>query len=99
MYVVISHFEVANDKADLVREAFRNRPHLVEKAAGFVRMDVVSPLDNPAAFDLITCWQSKDSFETWHRSHAYRDAHQGIPGGLKLVAGSTSIRAYEHITS
>ena len=99
LHVVISHFEIANGMVDEVKNAFRNRPHRVEQAPGFVRMDVLSSVDNPAQFQLITYWQNQASFESWHQSHAYKDSHQGMPKGLKLVNTSTSIRAFEHITS
>ena len=99
LYVVISHFEIANGMSDEVKDAFRNRPHRVEQASGFVRMDVLSPVDNPAQFQLITYWQNQASYENWHHSHAYKDSHQGMPQGLKLVNTSTSIRVFEHVTS
>ena len=95
MFVVISRFTIANDKVDAVREAFKNRPHQVEQAAGFVRMEVMSPTDQPAEIWLKTYWQDEASFSQWHRSHAYHEAHQGIPKGLKLLPGSTEIRHFE----
>jgi len=53
-FTAISKFEVRNNMEDEVREAFRNRPELVENADGFVGLNVISPKDNPAEFWLIT---------------------------------------------
>lgn len=97
MILAHSRFIVANDKADEVQMAFRNRPHHVDKADGFVRMEVVCPLEQPNEFWLLTYWQTVEHFESWHRSHAYKDSHAGIPKGLKLVPGSTEIRLLEVI--
>jgi heme-degrading monooxygenase HmoA len=47
-------FVIANDMAKEVQEAFQNRPCLVEKAAGFVRMEVCSPRENPREFWLMS---------------------------------------------
>lgn len=99
MHIVISQFEVENDLEHEVKQAFRQRPHLVENAPGFIRLDVISPHDNPAEIMLITYWQQQTDYETWHKSHHYKDAHQGIPAGLKLKRGATRIRAYEHVSS
>lgn len=84
---------------DAVKRAFQNRPHLVEDAPGFVRMEVISPSDRPAEIWLLTFWQDRASYESWHRSHGYKDSHCGIPAGLKLVPGETSLAVFEHVSS
>ncbi|CCQ74735.1 antibiotic biosynthesis monooxygenase [Magnetospira sp. QH-2] len=99
MHIVISRFEVANGLEAEVKKAFRERPHMVDGAPGFIRIDVVSPLDNPAEIQLITFWEDEASYETWYHSHAYSDSHAGIPKGLKLNPKKTKIRAYEHVVS
>ena len=98
-YVVISKFRVANGKSDEVAEAFRARPHLVDDAPGFVRMEVLSPADDTNEFWLVTHWTDEASFRTWHRSHEYRESHSGIPKGLKLDPTATEVRAFLHIAS
>ena len=98
-FVAMSRFKVANgsDMTDRVKNAFRL--HLVDDAQGFLRMDVISPLDDPDEIWLITYWCDEESFTTWHHSHHYRDSHKAIPKGLKLVRGSFKLRFFEHITS
>jgi heme-degrading monooxygenase HmoA len=99
MFVALSKFIIANDKTDAVKTAFQNRPHLVEQATGFLRMDVLSPVDNPNEIWLITYWQDENSYQLWHRSHAYKESHQSIPQGLKLVPKTNEIRFFEYISS
>jgi heme oxygenase (mycobilin-producing) len=98
-FVSLSKFVVGDDKIDEVKEAFRQRPHLVDDQPGFVRMEVISPIDRPEEIWLITYWTGADSFRRWHRSHLYQDSHRGIPKGLKLVSGQTEMREFEHICS
>lgn len=95
MFVAMSRFLVANDMSEPVRDAFRNRPHKVDQAEGFLRMEVISPLDAPEQFWLITHWRDRESFEHWHRSHAFHDAHQGIPSGLKVDPDFTALQYFE----
>lgn len=98
MFVAMSKFAIANGMTAEVKQAFRDRPHLVDDAAGFVRMDVISPMDLPEEIWLITYWTDEASYKTWHRGHTYHASHQGIPKGLKLVPKSTEIRFFEHVS-
>lgn len=98
MHLALSRFTIANDMTEPMRQAFMQRPHHVDHAPGFIRMEVASPVDQPREFWLLTYWESMEHFETWHRSHAFHDSHQGIPKGLKLVPKSTEIRIFEIIT-
>lgn len=98
-FVALSKFVVANGKTGEVKRAFAERPHLVDSARGYVRMDVISPLDRPEEIWLITYWRDEESFRVWHRSHEYHESHRGIPKGLKLVPGSAEVRHFEYVSS
>jgi heme oxygenase (mycobilin-producing) len=99
MFIAVSQFTIANDKTDEVKQAFRDRPHLVEQVEGFVRMEVFSPRETPAEIWLVTYWDSEDSFNVWHHSHLYRESHKGIPKGLKLVPQSARLRFFDSVCS
>lgn len=95
MFLAISRFAVANAMEDDVREAFRQRPHHVDSAQGFIRMEVANPTGNNQEFWLLTWWQEEKDFQTWHRSHAYRDSHAGMPKGLKLNPQRTKMMYFQ----
>ena len=99
MFVALSKFTVANGMAPQIKEAFLNRPHLVDTAPGFLRIDVISPVDNPDEIWLLTYWTDESSYKVWHRSHAYHDSHKGIPKGLRLVPKSAQVSFFEHVAS
>ena len=99
MFTALSKFTVANDMAEQVRAAFVSRPHMVEGAPGFVRLDVISPVGEPREFWLLTYWEDEQSFRAWHHSHLYRDSHRGIPKGLKLIPRSASLSFFDHVAS
>jgi heme-degrading monooxygenase HmoA len=98
-FVALSKFVVANDMTGSVKAAFRQRPHLVDGAAGYLRMEVLSPRERPEEIWLVTFWTDEASFRAWHHSHLYRESHLGIPKGLKLVRGETEVRTFEHVAS
>jgi len=97
MIAVISKFEIKNGMEEAVKNAFKNRPGLVEHAKGFIKLDVISPLSNPAEILLITYWESNEDFEHWHRYHK-KESHKSIPKGLKLTPKSWELRKYEYIS-
>ena len=97
-FLALSKFKVGNGLDGEVRDAFLARPHLVDQAEGFIRMDVVSPTDDNAEFWLLTYWKDEESFRRWHHSHLYRESHAGIPAGLKLVPQATELRTFRCIT-
>jgi diguanylate cyclase (GGDEF)-like protein len=87
----ISRFRVRNGLQEEVRQAFLHRPHLVEKAAGFCGLDVLTDAADPSVFVLLTRWTDQESFRAWHRSDAHHQSHALIPRGLKLDASFTSL--------
>lgn len=98
-YVSISRFRVRNGMESEVADAFRARPHRVDEAPGFIRMDVLSPAEDAAEFWLVTYWTDEESFRAWHRSHEFRDSHSYIPKGLKLDAAATQLRGFNYVAS
>lgn len=93
--LVISTFKVANGMASSVRQAFLDRPHLVDHAPGFLGMEVlVGGLDS-SEFGLLTRWTDVASFQSWHSGPLHKLAHRGIPKGLKLDPSHTSVRTFD----
>jgi heme-degrading monooxygenase HmoA len=84
MILAASRFRVTNGLEAVVRNAFLDRPHLVDQVAGFLGMEVLTDSADTAVFYLMTRWTDAASFRTWHASDAHRLSHQGIPRGLKL---------------
>jgi heme-degrading monooxygenase HmoA len=93
--VALSRFTIANGMAEEVRTSFRQRPHLVDRAPGFLGMEVMSPVGDTAEIWLVTRWENEQSYQSWHRGHEYHESHKGIPKGLKLVPKSNEIRLFE----
>ena len=98
-FVAISRFTVANGMAAEVKHALADRPHLVDTAAGFLGMDVISPVDNPDEVWLLTRWADEASYHAWHAGPGRRASQRSIPRGLKLAPGCTSVRFFRHVCS
>lgn len=97
-FVAMSRFAVANGMVEDVKAAFRDRPQLVEQAEGFLKLDVLSPVDAPEEIWLITYWTDRESFLAWHHGPAHKNSHRFIPKGLKLDPTRTRLAYFEHVT-
>lgn len=99
MIAAISRFRVANGLEQSVRDAFLNRPHLVDTAPGFLGMETFTMASDQAAFYLVTRWTDAASFHAWHRSEAHHQSHKGIPRGIKLDKSFTEVVVLERISA
>ncbi len=99
MLLAISRFKVANGMEEDVKQAFFNRPHLVDTAAGYLGMETFTLRDEPKVFYLVTRWTDHETFKTWHASPAHLASHQGIPKGLKLDPAFTQVTLMERLAS
>lgn len=91
MVTVMSRFRVRNGLEAEVRNAFLNRPRLVEKVPGFCGIDVMTDAADPSVFLLLTRWTDEETFRAWHKSDGHHHSHEMMPRGLKLDASFTSL--------
>lgn len=97
MILAISRFKVVNGLEQEVKEAFFNRPHLVDKAPGFLGMETFTEALDPTIFYLLTRWTDSASFARWHSGPAHRISHNGIPKGLKLDPSFTEVLVLDRL--
>jgi heme oxygenase (mycobilin-producing) len=91
-FIALSRMTIANDMVDQVKDVFVSRRHLVDAAAEFIRMSVISPCDDRREIWLFTYWRDEESC-----SHLYHASHQGIPKGLKLVPRTAQLRFFDSV--
>jgi heme-degrading monooxygenase HmoA len=96
--LVISTFKVANGMEAAVRQAFLDRPRMVDDAPGFIGMEVFVDHRDASLFHLLTRWSDEASFQSWHSGPLHNLSHQGIPKGLKLDPSHTIIRTWDRVS-
>jgi heme-degrading monooxygenase HmoA len=97
MIIAISRFRVINHREQDVRQAFLNRPRLVDDQAGFLGIEIFQDHTDCAIFNLVTRWTDHSSFRKWHSSPAHQRSHELMPKGLKLDSAFTEIRILERL--
>jgi heme-degrading monooxygenase HmoA len=93
----MSRFRVLHHREQDVRQAFLNRPGLVDGQAGFLGLEVFQDHTDCAVFYLVTRWSDVPAFQSWHSSHAHKASHEMMPKGLKLDSAFTELRILDRV--
>ena len=75
MITVANRIYVHPDHAEAFEERFRNRAHLVDGMPGFISNQVLRPTTEGDPYVVFTVWESKEVFEGWVSSDAFRKGH------------------------
>jgi len=97
MIIAMSRFRVLHSREQDIRQAFLDRPRLVEDHAGFLGLEVFQDEKDSALFYLLTRWNDAASFRAWHSSQAHKHSHELMPKGLKLDSAFTELRILERV--
>jgi heme-degrading monooxygenase HmoA len=75
MFIVMNRIAVNPAYAAAFEERFRNRAAEVDKMPGFIRNLVLRPVAPDDPYVVMTMWQSREAFEAWTQSDAFRKGH------------------------
>jgi heme-degrading monooxygenase HmoA len=86
VYIAMNRFKVARDRAQAFEAAWIGRDSRLRAVPGFVAFHL---LKGPEADDHVlyashTTWASREAFEDWTRSEAFRAAHRDAGGTRDL---------------
>jgi len=80
-YVAVSEVAVPSEGACGLEQAFRDRVRLVERADGFLGIEVLRDRRRRGRYLMITHWTSKEAFRAYMQSADHAVSHARIPGG------------------
>lgn len=95
-YIVANRVPVAAGYEEMFEERFRNRAGQVELQAGFVRMQILKPVQSGDPYVVLTTWESAQAFEAWVGSEDFKQAHQN-PMPKEAFSGEGKLEQFEVI--
>lgn len=98
MFVVANRIAVPKGQEAVFEARFQGRARLVDQAPGFVRNEVLRPLQEGLPYVVLTHWRDRASFEAWVASPAFREAHRGA-GGTSAGLRDAALEFYEVVES
>lgn len=76
MFVVTNRVPVVKEYREQFEQRFRQRAGQVEKQQGFVRMEIMRPMDDDTPYLVMTTWKDENAFNNWVGSEDFKIAHQ-----------------------
>ena len=112
MFVVTNRIPVAGGHEGAFEDRFRNRAHLIDKAPGFIKNQVLRPIrrrfnhktgaweeSTETGYHLVqTYWESEQAFWDWTQSESFRLAHSNRPPA-EMFAGPNVMEIHEIVLS
>ncbi len=85
LFIAMNHFRVAPERADDFERHWRERETHLHEVPGFVRFALLRG-DEPGRYVSHSTWQSRQAFEAWTESEAFKQAHSQarLPKGVLL---------------
>lgn len=77
MIIITNRLYVAADYATEFEERFSQRTGSVDSMPGFIRNMILRPINDGDPYVVMTMWKSKEDFEAWTKSEAFKHAHTG----------------------
>ncbi len=98
MYVVANRVPVASGWEEEFEARFRQRAGQVDKQPGFVRMEILRPVDDDSPYVVLTTWDDEAAFNDWVGSEDFKLAHKN-PLPKEAFSGKGRLERHEIVIS
>ncbi len=93
MFIAMNHFQVDPSRGDEFEQAWKTRETYLKDVPGFVRFALLRG-DQAGEYISHSTWESREAFENWAKSDAFKKAH-GDPMPEGLLVDHPRARFYE----
>jgi heme-degrading monooxygenase HmoA len=78
MFIAMNRFQVRHGHETEFQDVWKNRDSRLKDVPGFVEFSLLRGQENETytLFSSHTIWASRDAFEAWTKSEAFKDAHR-----------------------
>ena len=99
MFIAMNRFRIARGSEPVFEALWRERDSYLDDVPGFVEFRLLcGPQDEEATlYASHTLWESREDFEAWTRSEAFRKAHSGARGSDGLYLGHPKFEGFEAV--
>ena len=96
----MNRFQIVPGKEKDFEEVWRNRDTHLEGVTGFCEFHLVKGKEEKdyTLYASHTVWESKEAFENWTKSEAFRAAHKNAGQNSHLYLGHPIFEGFEMVT-
>ena len=97
MFIAMNRFRIAPGCEQEFIEIWKNRESHLDEVPGFKEFHLLQgPSDETQTlFASHAIWESKDAFEAWTKSEAFRKAHANAGGSRHVYLGPPQFEGFE----
>ena len=101
MYLTMNRFKVALGQETTFEEIWASRDSHLEDVEGFVAFHLMKgeTKEDHTLYASHTTWKSREAFEAWTRSDAFRKAQSGVRPQTDLYLGPPQLEIFESVQS
>jgi heme-degrading monooxygenase HmoA len=99
MFIAMNRFRVLRGEEKAFEAVWLQRDTHLAGVPGFVAFHLLRgpEAEDHTLFSSHTIWRSREAFEAWTRSEAFRAAHKGAGGNKPLYIGHQQFEGFEVI--
>ena len=100
MFIAMNRFQIVPGKEKDFEEVWRNRDTHLEDVPGFAEFHLIKGKkeEDYTLYASHTVWESKEAFENWTKSEAFRAAHKNAGQNSNLYLGHPNFEGFEIVT-
>lgn len=97
MFIAMNRFHIVPGREEEFRAVWRERETHLEEVPGFREFHLLQgeTADSHTLFASHSIWDSREAFEAWTRSEAFRKAHASAGGNKDLYLGPPQFEGFE----
>jgi heme-degrading monooxygenase HmoA len=97
MFIAMNRFRVVRGEESRFEEVWANRERHLTEVPGFVAFKLLRGPEHEdhTLFASHTLWESKEAFEAWTRSDAFRKAHASAGANKDMYLGPPQFEGFE----
>ncbi len=101
MFLTMNRFKVRLGQEDAFETVWKTRDSQLKAVPGFVAFHLMKGDENPDAgyrlYASHTLWASRDAFEAWTKSEAFRQAHRGAGTHADIYLGPPELEVFDSV--
>lgn len=99
MFIAMNRFRIAPGAEAEFEEVWRRRDSHLKTVPGFLEFRLLRgpKREDHTLYSSHSCWQSREAFEAWTKSEAFRAAHRGAGSTKPLYLGPPEFEGFETV--
>lgn len=99
MFVAMNRFRIATGQEAAFEQVWRSRDSHLKEVPGFRAFHLLKgpEREDHTLYASHTIWRSREDFEAWTRSEAFRRAHAGAGDNRHLYLGHPEFEGFEAV--